>query len=89
MPIAKSYASASLLADMMIGKYVDHIPFHRQLEQFKRVGVHLPASTVNDWFKDVADLLRPLYFRLWDLVMQTDYIHLCCRQGRWQWLCHD
>ena len=74
MPIAKSYASASLLADMMIGKYVDHIPFHRQLEQFKRVGVHLPASTVNDWFKDVADLLRPLYFRLWDLVMQTDYI---------------
>lgn len=74
MPIAKSYASASLLADMMIGKYVDHIPFHRQLEQFKRVGVHLPASTVNDWFKDVADLLRPLYFRLWELVMQTDYI---------------
>mgnify|MGYP002227674753 FL=1 len=74
MPIAKSYASASLLADMMIGKYVDHIPFHRQLEQFKRVGVHLPASTVNDWFKDVADLLSPLYFRLWDLVMQTDYI---------------
>ena len=59
---------------MMIGKYVDHIPFHRQLEQFKRVGVHLPASTVNDWFKDVADLLRPLYFRLWELVMQTDYI---------------
>ena len=59
---------------MMIGKYVDHIPFHRQLEQFKRVGVHLPASPVNDWFKDVADLLRPLYFRLWELVMQTDYI---------------
>ena len=42
------------LTDWMIGKYVDHIPFHRQLEQFKRVGVHLPASTVNDWFKDVA-----------------------------------
>ena len=74
MPIAKSYASSSLLAEMMINKYVDHLPFHRQLERFRRVGVHLPPSTVNDWFKDVADLLRPLYFRLWELILQTDYI---------------
>ena len=26
-PIAKSYASSSLLADLMVDKYVDHIPF--------------------------------------------------------------
>ena len=30
-PIAKSYASASLLTDLMVGKYVDHLPFYRQV----------------------------------------------------------
>jgi transposase len=74
LPIAKSYASSSLLADLMVGKYVDHLPFHRQLEQFRRVGVHLPPPTVNGWFREVADLLRPLHFRLQELVMQADYL---------------
>ena len=73
MPIAKSYASASLLADMMMRKYVDHtVP--QATGTVQTCGGTSPASTVNDWFKDVADLLRPLYFRLWELVMQTDYI---------------
>lgn len=27
-----------------------------------------------EWSKDVADLLRPLYYRIRDLVMETDYI---------------
>lgn len=48
MSIAESYASASLLVDIMTGKYVDHIPFHRQLGQSERMGVHLLVSTVND-----------------------------------------
>ena len=74
MPLPKNYTSASLLADMMIGKYVGHMPFHRQQERFRRVRIHLIASTVNGWFRNVAVLLRSLYFRLWELVLQTDYI---------------
>ena len=31
LPIAKSYASAELLADLMVGKYADHMPFYRQI----------------------------------------------------------
>ena len=33
LPIAKSYASAELLADLMVGKYADHMPFYRQIEK--------------------------------------------------------
>lgn len=73
-PIAKSYAGASVLANLMVGKYVDCLPFYRQIEMMKRQGMNIPPSTINDWFFDVADLLRPLYFRIRDLVMQTDYI---------------
>ena len=74
LPIAKSYASASLLADLMVGKYVDHMPFYRQIEKLKRNGISLPPPTVNDWFLDTADLLRPLYYRIKDLVLVSDYI---------------
>lgn len=73
-PIAKSYAGASVLANLMVGKYVDCLPFYRQIEMMKRQGMNIAPSTINDWFFDVADLLRPLYFRIRDLVMQTDYI---------------
>lgn len=40
----------------------------------KRLGMDIPPAAMSDWFKDVADLLRPLYYRIRDLVMETDYI---------------
>lgn len=73
-PIAKSYASSSLLADLMVGKYVDHIPFYRQHKQFERIGIKIPEPTILGWFQEVSDLLMPLYFRLWELMKKTDYL---------------
>ena len=75
-PIARSYAGASLLAELMINKYVNHLPFYRQIQMMKQMGANLPPPTVNDWFKDTADLLRPLYYRLKELVLSTDYIQV-------------
>lgn len=74
LPIAKSYASASVLAHIMKGKYYDHLPYYRQIEMYKRIGVSLPPPTINGWFLDVADLLRPFYLRIKDLVLESDYI---------------
>jgi transposase len=73
-PIAKSYASSSLLADLMVDKYVDHIPFYRQHKQFERLGMKIPEPTILGWFQQVSDLLMPLYFRLWELMKKADYL---------------
>lgn len=75
-PLARSYAGATLLAELMINKYVNHLPFYRQIQMLKQVGMNLPPPTVNGWFKDTADLLRPLYYRLKELVLATDYIQV-------------
>ena len=75
-PIARSYAGVSLLAELMINKYVNHLPFYRQIQMMKQLGINLPPPTVNDWFKDTADLLRPLYYRLKEQVLATDYIQV-------------
>lgn len=76
LPLPRSNAGASLLAELLIGKYVYHLPFHRSIAMFKLAGVSLPASTVNGWFSSSSDLLRALYYRLRDIVLATDYIQV-------------
>lgn len=75
-PLARSYAGCTLLTELMINKYVNHLPFYRQIGMFRQLGMNLPPATVNGWFRDTADLLRPLYYRLKELVLATDYIQV-------------
>ena len=49
LPLPKSNAGPSLLAQLLVGKYQDHLPLHRQIAIFARGSVHLKASTVCDW----------------------------------------
>lgn len=74
LPIAKSYAGATLLADIVIDKYVNHLPFYRQIQMFKQQGISIAPATINGWFGNVADLMRPAYYRLKELVLRSDYI---------------
>jgi transposase len=76
LPLPRSNAGPSLLAELLIGKYMHHLPFHRQLSIFKQNGISLPASTINGWFKGSCDLLRALYDKLRDIVLTTDYIQV-------------
>lgn len=76
LPIPRSNAGPGLLAELLIGKYMHHLPFHRQLAIFKQNGIPIPASTINGWFKSSSDLLRALYDRLRELVLATDYIQV-------------
>ena len=74
LPIAKSYAGATLLADISIDKYVYHLPFYRQIQMFEQQGINISPATINGWFTDVADLMRPTYYRLMEMVLGSDYI---------------
>lgn len=74
LPIAKSYAGATLLADIIIDKYVNHLPFYRQVQMFKQQGMSIAPATISGWFGDVADLMRPSYYRLKELILRSGYI---------------
>jgi transposase len=76
LPLPRSNAGASLLAELLMGKYMYHLPFHRQIAMFKLEGIRIPASTVNDWFAGSSDLLRALYYRLKEIVLECDYIQI-------------
>jgi transposase len=58
--IPKSFATASLIAYLIVSKYVDHLPLYRIEKQFERLGIYLPRSTMCDWLMAVAVKLFPL-----------------------------
>ena len=76
LPIPRGNAGASMLAELLMGKYLHHLPFYRQIAIFKLSGVSLPASTINGWTHSSCDMLRALYHRLREIVLATDYIQV-------------
>ena len=74
-PIPKGIAESGLLAYLLVSKYVDHLPFYRQIEKFKREhDWNIQKSTINDWFAACCTLLDPLYALLRQQVLQSDYL---------------
>jgi len=76
-PIEKGLPGPGLLAHVVVSKYNDHLPLHRQEGMFEREGVKLSRSTMGDWMGRCAELVSPLYELmkervLLSKVMQTD-----------------
>ena len=63
-PLPKSNAGASLLAYVIVAKYLYHLPLHRQEQQWASLGVQISRKTSCGWVLQVAALLAPLYLRL-------------------------
>jgi transposase len=74
-PLDKAMAGAGLLAQIVIDKYVDHLPLYRQMQRFERSGLKLPYSTLTDWVSATCRLIEPLYEVLKKSVMQSTYLH--------------
>ena len=75
-PLHKCMADTTLLTDIIIQKYLYHIPFHRQLARFSNLGVRISSSTVGDWFSRSCELLKPLYDLLRRRVLSSDYVQV-------------
>tara|TARA_R110002049_G_scaffold309052_2_gene516247 strand:- start:6302 stop:7771 length:1470 start_codon:yes stop_codon:yes gene_type:complete len=102
-PIEKCIAEACLLAYILVSKYVDHLPFYRQIQRFKReFGWEPASSTLSDWMSSCCQLLEPLYNTLKQKILEGGYIQAdespikvldsdkkgSSHQG-YQWVYHD
>ena len=75
--LAHSYASASVVADVLVKKYVDAMPLYRQEQMWKRMGVALKRGTMANWIIQVADLyLRPFWKRIRSELLTQSTIHV-------------
>jgi transposase len=72
--IEKSTADASVLAQVVVSKFADHMPLHRQHRIYDRSGVNIPVSTMSNWVAGVADRLLPLVAVLAERVLRADVV---------------
>lgn len=60
---------------LVVGKFLDALPFHRQLQQFERVGVELPKQTVNDAVNAWGEVFAPLAATITTQILTSDVVH--------------
>ena len=73
-PVEKSTAGASLLAQVIVAKTADHLPLHRQEKIFERHGVDISRKTMCGWLAQCAELLKPLYGSMKEVLFQSKVI---------------
>jgi transposase len=70
-------AAPGLLAAVIVGKYVDHLPLYRQEDIFRRRHqVHLPRASLARWMGLAADWLAPVYNSIRTEVMAGGYVQV-------------
>ncbi len=74
--IPKSIASPGLLAHVLTGKFVDHMPFYRQEKQLLRLGGDITRASMCNWAQKVADACLPLLNLLQDEITSGNYINI-------------
>jgi transposase len=74
-PIERSIAGPGLLAHVLVSKYADHLPLHRQSVIYARDGIELSRSVLPDWVGSTSGLLRPLVEAIRQHVMAAGKIH--------------
>jgi transposase len=60
LPIERGRPGPGLLAQVLVAKFCDHTPLHRQAGIYAREGVELDRSTLADWVGRSVFLLAPL-----------------------------
>jgi transposase len=93
--VASGKLGLALVAALLVEKYVDGLPLHRQRERYQRLGLDLAVSTLADQVKWCTDLLRPIWRAALAEVIGARVMHLdgtglpvldprtsTCRRGR-------
>ena len=67
----KSFPDVSLLAGLLIEKFVYHLPLYRQHQRLQQAGIRLSRGTLTQWVHRAAELLEPIYYALLSSILQS------------------
>jgi transposase len=74
--IDKGIPTAGLLAQVLVAKYIDHLPLYRQESIFARAGFAIPRSTTALWVGCVGVALMPLVQAMQAALLSRQVLHV-------------
>jgi transposase len=75
--LERSIATPGLVAQILVAKYVDHLPLYRQQSIYcSRHGVELSRQLMGQWIDVAADWLKPIYRQMRCEVMAQSYVQI-------------
>lgn len=73
--LEKSMFGEGVVAQVLVDKYCDHLPLHRQLQRFKRAGLQIAQSTIVSLVTRSLNELGSLYEAHKKIVLSSGYLH--------------
>ena len=73
--IDKGIPTTGLLAQVLVAKYLDHLPLYRQEHIFERAGLAIARSTLAQWVGECGAQLQPLVDALAAEMLKHDVLH--------------
>ena len=74
--LPKSIAHSSVIADVVVRKFVDGLPFYRQEVIYDRDNIELSRQTMSGWMIQLHERLTPLMMVMKRLLYQGRVIHI-------------
>lgn len=68
--IPRCKADETLLADILVKKFADHLPLYRQSEILSRDNIHISRQVLSNWVVKCGQALKPLYNELLKAVLK-------------------
>lgn len=76
VPVSKCIAGSSVLTDIIVGKFVYHLPFYRLIQQYKECGIVISDSTMGGWYEAAVEKLKLIYDLLRRRILSSEYIQI-------------
>jgi transposase len=73
--IDKGLPTTGLLAQVLVAKYLDHLPLYRQEHIFERAGLAIARSTLAQWVGECGVQLQPLVDALSAEMLRHEVLH--------------
>lgn len=72
----RCHADESLLADILVKKFADHLPLYRQSEIMARDGITIGRQTLATWVVRCAYALKPLYKEMTKQILASENVFI-------------
>jgi transposase len=69
-------ADDSLLADILVKKFCDHLPLYRQSEILSREGIKISRQLMSQWVVRAGNALKPLYDELINQIINSGNVFI-------------